>query len=176
MKNKKFIISVLILVSVFFLSSCAKSSIDSGPDEGEWWNNRVFYEIFVRSYYDSDGNGIGDFQGIISKLDYLSDELGVNGIWLMPINDSPSYHGYDVSDYYSVNPDYGTMDDFKQLVEECRKRDIKLIIDLVMNHSSIEVSWFKENRDWYIWNSEKVPSVGPWGQNVWYPDNNEYYY
>jgi len=146
------------------------------PDEGEWWNNRIFYEIFVRSFYDSDGDGIGDFQGIIAKLDYLKDDLGINGIWLMPVNPSPSYHGYDVTDYYDVHSDYGTMEDFRELIEECNKRDIKLIMDLVMNHSSIEISWFEDRRDWYIWSDEKSPSIGPWGQNIWYPRKGEYYY
>lgn len=146
------------------------------PDQGEWWSNRVFYEIFVRSFYDSDGDGIGDFQGIIAKLDYLQEDLGINGIWLMPINQSPSYHGYDVSDYYDVNSEYGTLEDYKELIDECHKRDIKIIMDLVMNHSSIEVNWFNENKDWYIWNSEKTPSTGPWGQNIWYPKDGEYYY
>ena len=182
MKSRKSSILLLIFISAFFLGPSAnaftKGNIETPqpPDEGVWWNNRVFYEIFVRSFYDSDGDGIGDIQGIISKLDYLSEDLGINGIWLMPINDSPSYHGYDVSDYYSINPDYGTMEDYRQLVEECHKRDIKLIMDLVMNHSSTEVSWFEENHDWYIWNSEKNPLVGPWGQNIWYPRNEEYYY
>jgi glycosidase len=171
----------LFLVSALFLLFSANAftkgqTAPDLPDEGEWWNNRVFYEIFVRSFYDSDGDGIGDFQGVIAKLDYLQNDLGINGIWLMPINDSPSYHGYDVSDYYNVNKDYGTLDDFKQLIDECHKRDIKIIMDLVMNHSSTEVSWFKENRDWYIWNDEKKPSTGPWGQNIWYPRNGEYYY
>lgn len=89
-------------------------------DVNEWWRDVVFYEIFVRSFKDSDGDGKGDFNGIIEQLDYLNDgdpntddDLGIGGIWLMPINPSPSYHGYDVTDYYAVNPDYGTMDDLK---------------------------------------------------------------
>lgn len=179
MKTAKLQILSLIFFSAFFLTTCANGFTKEKPtvpDQGEWWNNRVFYEIFVRSFYDSDGDGVGDFQGIISKLDYLSEDLGINGIWLMPINDSPSYHGYDVSDYYAVNPDYGNMEDLQQLIEECHKRDIKLIIDLVMNHSSINVEWFQENRDWYTWNNEKNPPIGPWGQNVWYSKNGEYYY
>jgi alpha-amylase len=81
-----------------------------------WWNDTVFYEIFVRSFYDSNGDGIGDFNGITQKLAYLQN-LGITGIWLMPIFPSPSYHGYDVTDYYSVNPQYGTMEDFKNLLK-----------------------------------------------------------
>ena len=104
----------------------------SEADELGWWNDVVFYELFVRSFYDSDGDGIGDFNGILSKLDYLNDgdpttnqDLGIQGIWLMPINASPSYHGYDVSDYFAVNPEYGTMEDFKNLLEEAHQRGHK---------------------------------------------------
>ena len=108
-----------------------------------WWNDAVFYEIFVRSFYDSNGDGIGDINGLIEKLDYLNDgdpnttsDLGVTGIWLMPINPSQSTHGYDVTDYYGVNPQYGTMDDFRRLVDEAHRRGFRVIIDLVLNHSS----------------------------------------
>jgi len=135
----------------------------------------VYYEIFVRSFYDSDGDGIGDLQGVIEKLDYLNDgdpnttdDLGVTGIWLMPINPSPSYHGYDVTDYRSIHPDYGTLDDFKRLLAEADKRGIKIIMDLVVNHTSTEHDWFKQaasdkasaTRDWYIWAEDqgKTPS------------------
>ena len=115
-----------------------------GTDGFPWWNDTVFYEIFVRSFRDSDGDGIGDFNGITEKLDYLQD-LGVKGLWLMPINPSPSYHGYDVTDYYGVNPDYGTMDDFKNLLDEAHKHDIKIIIDFVMNHTSSKHPWFQQH-------------------------------
>lgn len=104
---------------------------------------RNYYEIFLYSFYDSNGDGIGDIQGLISKLDYLNDgdpttdsDLGVDGIWLMPIMPSPSYHKYDVTDYYGIDPQYGTIDDFKQLIAECDKRGINVIIDLVINHCS----------------------------------------
>ena len=106
-------------------------------------NHRNYYEIFVYSFVDSDGNGIGDFNGIISKLDYIH-EMGFNGIWLMPIMTSPTYHKYDQIDYYDVDPQYGTLDDFKNLLAECEKRDIKLIIDFVFNHTSNQHPWFKE--------------------------------
>lgn len=118
-------------------------------------NNRNYYEIFVASFYDSDGDGIGDIQGLISKLDYINDgnpdtdtDLGCNGIWLMPINPSPSYHKYDVVNYMDIDESFGTLDDFKQLIEECDKRGIKVIVDLVMNHSSIANQWFKDARDY----------------------------
>ena len=109
------------------------------PDD----NYRTFYEIFVYSFCDSDGDGIGDLQGVISKLDYL-EELGINGIWFMPIHPSTSYHKYNVSDYYAIDPQYGTMEDFEQLLAECEKRDIHVIIDLVVNHTGSEHVWFKE--------------------------------
>ena len=105
-------------------------------------NNRCWYEIFVYSFCDSDGDGIGDLQGVISKLNYLQ-ELGVNGIWLMPIHPSPTYHKYDVTDYYSIDPQYGTMEDFEELMEQCRQRDIAVILDLVLNHTSVEHPWFQ---------------------------------
>ena len=114
-------------------------------------NYRNYYEIFLYSFYDSDGDGIGDIQGLISKLDYINDgdpttdtDLGFNGIWLMPIMPSTTYHKYDVTDYYSIDSDYGTLDDFKELIKECDKRGIKLIIDLVFNHTSSKHPWFKE--------------------------------
>ncbi|MCK8487336.1 alpha-amylase family glycosyl hydrolase [Paenibacillus sp. MBLB2552] len=126
----------------------------------------VFYEVFVRSFADSNGDGIGDFKGLTHKLDYLNDgnpdtdsDLGIGGIWLMPINPSPSYHGYDVTDYREINPDYGTLDDFREFLNEAHKRGIKVIMDLVVNHTSKEHPWFKEAaaeksssyRDWYVW-------------------------
>jgi glycosidase len=154
-----------------------------GTDGFPWWNDTVFYEIFVRSFRDSDGDGIGDFNGITEKLDYLQ-ELGIRGLWLMPINPSPSYHGYDVTDYYGVNPDYGTMDDFKNLLEEAHKRDIKIIIDFVMNHTSSKHPWFQqaltpgsEYHDWYVWSATDPGTLGPWGANAWYrATNGQYYY
>lgn len=106
-------------------------------------NYRNYYEIFVYSFYDSDGDGIGDINGVIEKLDYIAD-MGFNGIWLMPIMPSTTYHKYDVLDYYNIDPEYGTLEDFKKLTEECDKRGIKLIIDLVMNHSSSKHPWYTE--------------------------------
>ena len=106
-------------------------------------NYRNYYEIFVYSFCDSDGDGIGDMKGIISKLDYVK-EMGFNGIWLMPIMPSPSYHKYDVTDYYNVDSKYGTLEDFEKLLEECDKRGIKVIIDFVFNHTSAQHPWFKE--------------------------------
>lgn len=112
-------------------------------------NYRVFYEIFVGSFSDSDGDGIGDLRGIINRMDYLNDgdpnsgrSLGVEGLWLTPIFASPSYHKYDVSDYYSIDPAFGTMDDLKELLELCHERNVKVILDLVINHTSSKIPWF----------------------------------
>ena len=113
------------------------------PDD----NYRTWYEIFVYSFCDSNGDGIGDLQGVISKLDYVQN-LGFTGIWLMPINPSPSYHKYDVNDYYEIDPAYGTMADFDQLLSECEKRGIKVIIDLVVNHTGYNHPWFQEAIDY----------------------------
>ena len=146
-----------------------------GTDGYPWWNDTVFYEIFVRSYYDSNGDGIGDLSGLIEKLDYLNDgnqetstDLGVTGIWLMPVHPAASYHGYDVIDYYTINPEYGTLEEFKRLLDEAHKRDMRVIIDLVLNHTSIDHPWFvasrdpgSDYRDWYVW-SEAEPSGSGW--------------
>ena len=104
-------------------------------------NYRTFYEIFVYSFCDSNGDGIGDLQGVTSKLDYLQ-ELGINGIWFMPIHPSQSYHKYDVRDYYDIDPQYGTLADFDALMAECQKRDIHVITDLVLNHTGDDHEWF----------------------------------
>ena len=113
------------------------AQLGTSPDD----NYRTWYEIFVYSFCDSNGDGIGDLQGVISKLDYL-EELGINGIWLMPIHPSSSYHKYDVNDYYEIDPEYGTMADFDALMAECEKRNIKVILDLVVNHCGSQNPWF----------------------------------
>ncbi|WP_257959032.1 alpha-glucosidase [Bacillus sp. V3-13] len=125
----------------------------------QWWKEAIFYEIYMPSYMDGNGDGIGDFKGIISKLDYLK-ELGITGIWLTPFYPSPKIdNGYDISGYYSIDPDYGSMEDFELFIKEAHARGIKVIADLVLNHTSSEHEWFKESRssksspkrDWYIW-------------------------
>ncbi|HNK63092.1 MAG TPA: alpha-amylase family glycosyl hydrolase [Anaerolineales bacterium] len=191
MKPSRLHIFFLLLVAI--LSGCAAptppATATAIPTETPavsnipWWNQTVFYEIFVRSFNDSDGDGIGDFNGITAKLDYLQN-LGVRGLWLMPIHPSPSYHGYDVTDYYAVNPQYGTMDDFKHMLEEAHKRDIKIIIDLVFNHTSIKHPWFQqaltvgsEYTEWYKWRDSDPGTRGPWGAQAWYKaTNGKYYY
>lgn len=164
---------------------------DDNTTELPWWNDRVFYEIFVRSFYDSDGDGIGDFQGVIEKLDYLNDgdpntqdDLGVTGIWLMPVMEADSYHGYDVIDYYQVEQDYGTMDDFRQLLSEAHERGIAVIVDMVINHTSDKNAWFidsaenpdSEFADYYIWSDDDPGFRGPSTQQVWHPLDDRYYY
>jgi alpha-amylase len=157
-----------------------------------WTRGAACYEVFVRSFYDSDGDGIGDLNGLTQKLDYINDgdpasttDLGASCIWLMPIAESPSYHGYDVSDYYSVKPAYGTNDDFKRLVAEAHRRGIKVIVDMVLNHTSSQYPAFQEAlrdtaspyRNWYLF-SPKPLGNGPWGSPAWRrsPVRDEYYY
>jgi glycosidase len=170
----------------------AITGMPKGSEGFPWWDDCVFYEIFVRSFYDSNGDGIGDFNGILQKLDYLNDgdpttntDLGVTCLWLTPIFPSPSYHGYDVTDYYNVNPDFGTLDDFKKLLEEANKRGIRVTLDMPLNHTSSENPWFKQAqdsnspyRDWFIWSDTDPGYLGPWGEQVWHPspDGKGYYY
>jgi glycosidase len=153
-----------------------------------WWNDAVFYQVFVRSFADSSTgplahDGIGDLPGLIERLDYLNDgdprtsrDLGVTALWLMPIHPSGQYHGYDVRDFKAVNPELGTMDDFRRLLHECRRRGIRVVLDLVLNHVSSDHPWFVEARrdrespyrDWFIW-TDAVPGWrGPWNQQVWW--------
>jgi len=131
--------------------------------EKKWWKEAVAYQIYPRSFMDSNGDGIGDIQGVISKLDYLSD-LGIDVIWICPIYQSPNDdNGYDISDYKDIMKDFGTMEDFDELLDEVHHRGMKLIMDLVINHTSDEHPWFlesrssKENpyRDYYIWHEGK---------------------
>lgn len=156
-----------------------------------WWKKAVFYEIYMPSFSDGNGDGIGDFKGIISRLDYLK-ELGITGIWLTPFYPSPKIdNGYDISDYYSIDPDYGSMEDFETFIKEAHDRGIKVIADLVLNHTSSEHEWFKESRssktnpkrDWYIWR-DSVNGTTPnnwesfFGGSAWEWDEEtgQYYY
>ena len=129
----------------------------------------LIYQIYPRSFYDSDGSGIGDLRGIKEKLDYISS-LNVDAIWISPFFPSPQKDfGYDVSDYCNVDPIFGTMDDFEVLFAECHRRNLKVIIDLVLNHTSIRHPWFLESRessnndksDWYIWADSKDDGTPP---------------
>jgi alpha-glucosidase len=119
-----------------------------------WWREGVLYQIYPRSFADSNDDGVGDLRGVISKLDYL-EWLGVDGIWLNPIHPSPNVDwGYDVSDYVDVHPDLGTLADVDELVAEARRRNIRVLLDLVPNHTSIEHPWFRERPDYYLWADE----------------------
>ena len=134
-------------------------STDTQAENWIWWKHGVIYQILVRSFYDADGDGNGDLQGIISKLDYL-ESLGITAIWLTPIFESPMYdQGYDVRDYLEIDPRYGTLEDLTELIEKAHERGIRIILDLVLNHTSNFHPWFLESRssisnpkrDWYIW-------------------------
>ena len=168
------------LVLFFWLWSIGAAT--SQPTPPSWQAETTFYEIFVRSFKDSDGDGIGDFQGILSQLDHLNERTlpprrtSASGYLLMPINPSPSYHGYDVTDYFGVNSDYGTLADLEALVDECHARGIRVIVDFVGNHSSSQHPHFLASasgpsdpfRDWYVW-SDNNPG-GDWHgtANGWY--------
>ncbi len=164
--------------------------VDIGPSAQGWWRDRVFYEVFVRSFADSDGDGVGDFRGLTAQLDALNDgdpntatDLGVDGIWLMPIHPTPSYHGYDVTDYRGINPDYGTPEDFDTFLVAAHARGIKVIIDFVVNHSSKEHPWFVSAaangpyRDYYVWRNDNPGWTQPWGSGpVWHAAAGSFYY
>ncbi|AKD04530.1 alpha-amylase family glycosyl hydrolase [Pontibacter korlensis] len=157
-----------------------------------WWQSGTIYQIYPRSFQDSNGDGIGDLQGIISRLDYL-EWLGVTAVWISPIYPSPmADFGYDISDYCDIHPLFGTLDDFDQLIQEVHKRDMKLILDLVPNHTSDQHPWFLESRssknnpkrDWYIWHDAKEDGSEPtnwlsvFGGSGWEWDEKtqQYYY
>lgn len=166
-------------------SACTPSAIPVAED----WNGRVWYETFVRSFADGDGDGMGDFRGLTERLDYLNDgdpattdDLGVTGMWLMPIAESPSYHGYDVVDYEAVERDYGTREDLDAFLAAAHARGIKVIVDLVLNHTSIEHPWFTDSADgsghadWYLWADENPAWLGPGGQVAWHELDGRWYY
>ena len=157
-----------------------------------WWQEGVIYQIYPRSFLDTSGNGIGDLNGIIQKLDYLED-LGVDAIWLSPVNPSPDVDfGYDVSDYLNIDPKFGTLDDFKKLVRVGEERNIRIVMDIVLNHSSDQHAWFKKSRspdenpykDWYIWQDPDPRGGAPnnwlsiFGGKAWEWDEGrgQYYY
>lgn len=154
-------------------TSKAAASDDIQSSNLKWWQESVIYQIYPRSFQDSNGDGVGDLNGIINRLDYLNDgtpnSLGVDAIWLSPIYPSPMFDfGYDISDYADIDPVFGNLDDFKRLLEEAHKRNIKIIMDLVINHTSHLHPWFKESRssrdnpkrDWYIWQDPRYDLTG----------------
>jgi alpha-amylase len=145
---KKFL--VILLALVLALSSCGKDGGGARVSDGY----RNYYEIFVRSFYDQSGDGLGDLAGVTAKLDYIAKDVGADGIWLMPIMPSPSYHKYDITDYYAIDPQYGSLADFDTLLAEAHKRDVKVIIDLVLNHTSNLHPWFDQAVK-ALWNGQK---------------------
>ena len=190
-----------LVIALLAVAACSGGSATAPPPlvpatrqpaaSTDWWNGAVTYEVFVRSFKDSDGDGSGDLAGLIEKLDYLNDcnapgsqSLGVDAIWLMPIYPSPSYHGYDVLDYTAVNPGYGTLADLDRLVVEAHRRCIKVVLDWVPNHTSARNPWFQEaqsptsaRRDWYVWSQANPGWTQPFGSApTWYPAGGAYFY
>ncbi len=187
---ERIVIAALCATVLFSVPRAAAQGLDT--DDSDWRDGGTCYEIFVRSFYDSDGDGVGDLEGLIQKLDYVNDgdpegrkDLGARCIWLMPIAASPSYHGYDVTDYYRIDPEYGTNEDFKHLITEAHRRGIRVLVDLVVNHTSSEHPYFKHAllytdspyRDWFRWSDSPGPP-NEWGDNNWRRSSvrEEYYY
>jgi alpha-glucosidase len=185
---KKLILSVLLALSI-----CIHATPQTKPQPAPepWWKHAVIYEIYPRSFQDTNGDGMGDLNGITSRLDYLKD-LGIDAIWITPFYPSPQVdYGYDIADYVSIDPEYGTMADFDRLVSEAKKRNIRVILDYVMNHTSDQHPWFKASRssrdnpkrNWYVWRDGR--NGGPpnnwlswFGGPAWTLDSNtnQYYY
>src|SRR5687768_27161 len=183
----------LALCIATIASSALAAQPARAPIDTTWRQGGVCYEIFVRSFFDSDGDGIGDLAGLTQKLDYVNDgnprstrSLGARCIWLMPVAASPSYHGYDVKNYYRVNPEYGTAADFKRLVAEAHRRGIRVLVHLVLNHAASEHPYFKEALpnpespypSWFRFSQSPPAERGPWGQVLWHKSavRDEYYY
>jgi len=173
-------VAIGALASTTFAQSSASDALtqaeQSQPTGSEWWRHAVIYEIYPRSFQDSNGDGVGDIKGITERLDYLRD-LGIDAIWITPMYPSPGIdYGYDISDYTAIDPLYGSMEDFDNLVAEAKKRDIRVIMDYVINHTSDKHPWFLESRssrdnpkrDWYIWRDGKEETATDKGQ----PPNN----
>ena len=182
-----------LFLGAAWLSGAAQTAGNTVDAEGHsWWQHAVFYEIYPRSFADSNNDGVGDLKGITSKLDYLKD-LGVDAIWISPCFPSPQVDfGYDVSDYENIDPMYGTLADFDVLASEAKKRGIRIILDFVVNHTSDQHKWFldskssrtSEHRDWYIWRDGKKAGEPPnnwiseFGGSAWKldPVTGQYYY
>ena len=190
MKPRFFVLSCLMVFALSPFQLFAQDS-DAAPESAApWWNETIWYLAFVRSFYDSDGDGIGDIRGMIEKLDYLNDgdpattdDLGITGLWLLPVHPTTTYHGYDVTDYYGINAEYGSLDDYRELIDAAHARGIRVVLDLVINHSSYQHPWFLASaegdvdfEDWYIWADENPGYSGPDGQQVWHQMGGRYYY
>lgn len=188
--NLRFVRSSALFLAILSLSApCASRAADS--DDLNWWKTAIIYEIYPRSFGDSNGDGIGDMNGITEHLDYLQ-ELGVDAIWIAPFYPSPQVDfGYDISDFKAIDPQYGTMADFERLVAEARKRKIRILADFVLNHSSDQHPWFIESKssrtnpraDWYMWNDGKPNRQPPnnwisiFGHSAWqWEDSRKQFY
>ena len=189
---KKFFQFVWLLLAFLFSNTCLGQTKAVDAEGHPWWQHAVFYEIYPRSFADSDNDGIGDLRGITSKMSYLRD-LGVDAIWITPCFPSPQVDfGYDVSDYENIDPTYGTLADFDQMVAEGKKHQVSIILDFVVNHTSDQHPWFLDSkssrsaphRDWYIWRDGKGPGQPPnnwisgFGGSSWKydPTTGQYYY
>ncbi|HUU02872.1 MAG TPA: alpha-amylase family glycosyl hydrolase [Myxococcota bacterium] len=185
---------VFVCAAVVMSGTTCRGGSGAGPylDAPAWVAKSVGYEIFVRSFFDSDADGVGDLAGILQKLDYLNDgktggsDLGVNLLWLTPIFASPSYHGYDVSDYLTVSPELGSLADFRDLAAAAHQRSMRVILDLPLNHTSRLHAWFAASssgtddprHDWYLWRADDPGWRRPWGDHgsVWHLLGDSYYY
>jgi trehalose-6-phosphate hydrolase len=176
-------LNILLFFSTLIASAQA-GQLSTG--KVSWWKESVFYQVYMPSFQDSDGNGYSDFPGMTSRLDYL-DSLGIKGIWLTPFLQSPKVdNGYDVEDYYAIDPVYGKLDDFRTFLSEAHKRGIRVIMDMVVNHTSTECNWFRESRkskdnpyrDYYIWEDQPNNWESFFGGNAWELDSltHQYYY
>jgi alpha-glucosidase len=192
-KISKYVATTLLMCCISWVTASTQNSSQAAhAEDHSWWKHAVFYEIYPRSFADSNNDGVGDLRGIASKLDYLKD-LGVDAIWISPCFPSPQVDfGYDVSDYENIDPMYGTLADFDYLASEAKKRNIRIILDFVVNHSSDRHPWFLDSkssrtsahRDWYIWRDGKGPGQPPnnwvstFGGSAWKfdPTTNQYYY
>ncbi|XP_029346947.1 neutral and basic amino acid transport protein rBAT [Acyrthosiphon pisum] len=174
---------VFLLVVMIYTYAAVNGNVyfHATKPTNEWWSNTIIYQVYIRSFKDSNNDGIGDLKGIIQKLDHFTD-LGIETLWVGPFFKSPMDDmGYDVEDFYMIDPVFGTMDDFEELIFEMNKRNLKLIIDLIPNHSSYKCEWFEKSikqegkyKDYYIWrnasNQDEVtrnPSITPKPPNNW---------
>src|SRR5271154_5552550 len=174
-------VTALLLASCLCAQTASTPQSTTTPAAQPWWKGAVLYVIYPRSFQDSNNDGIGDLNGITQRLDYLK-VLGVDAIWLSPIYPSPQVDfGYDISNYEGIDPQYGTLKDFDHLVAEAKKRNIRIIMDMVLNHTSDKHPWFiasrssktDPKRDWYVWRDGKGPGIPPnnweseFGHSAW---------
>jgi glycosidase len=182
MKSNLLIVGLLY----FFVLNCSSIAAQNTQNSQKWWKESVFYQIYMPSYADSNGDGYGDFKGMTDKLDYLKS-LGIKGVWLTPFLTSPKVdNGYDIANYYEVDPTYGSKADFDTFLNEAHKRGIKVIMDMVLNHTATECKWFQESqksidnpyRDYYIWKDKPNNWESFFGGTAWEKDTltNQYYY